>query len=275
MSVGESRTSASVSPNAGHFLDLTELAGEPISGEQLDRLEHRYAWAARFCRDRDVAEIACGTGPGLGLLSAVARSLEAGDISEPILEIARRHYGDRVRISRIDALALPFGPASKDVILLFEAIYYLPDAERFIAECKRVLRPGGHVLIATANKDLSDFNPSPHSHTYYGVVELKNLFTRAGFEVELFGHLSVRDTTLKQRVLRPVKQAVVALGLMPRTMRGKRLLKRLVFGKPVVMPAELEGRSAPIGELEKISGDSADREHKVLYAAARTPTVAA
>ncbi len=249
------------------FSEVTELAGEPISAEQLERLEHRYAWAAEHCRDLDVAEIACGTGPGLGLLSRVAKSLEAGDVSEPILAVARRHYGDRVRLSRIDALALPFAAASKDVILLFEAIYYLPDAEKFVAECRRVLRPRGQVLIATANKDLSDFNPSPHSHVYYGAVELSQLFTRQGFDVELLGHLSVRETTLRQRVLRPVKHLVVALGLMPRTMRGKRFLKRLVFGRPVEMPAELGGgrlKEAPT----KIRDDVPDREHKVLYVAA-------
>jgi len=39
------------------------------------------------------------------------------------------------------------------VIILFEAIYYIPDAEKFVEECARVLRLGGKVLIATANKD--------------------------------------------------------------------------------------------------------------------------
>jgi ubiquinone/menaquinone biosynthesis C-methylase UbiE len=253
------------------FVEVSELAGEPISREQLERLQHRYAWAAQYCGGREVVEVACGSGPGLGLLAAAARSLEAGDVSEPILALARRHYGERVSLQRIDALALPFTAASKDVIVLFEAIYYLADASRFVAECRRVLRPGGRVLVATANKDLSDFNPSPHSHRYYGAVELRELFAREGFRVELFGHLSVRAVGWKQRALRPVKRAVVGLGLMPRTMSGKRLLKRLVFGSPLAMPAELAAAADGPAPPQRLSGERPDREHKVLYLAAQKP----
>ncbi|HEU4427741.1 MAG TPA: class I SAM-dependent methyltransferase [Myxococcota bacterium] len=258
-------------PACEHFVEVSELAGEPISREQLARMQHRYAWAAQYCAGRDVVEVACGSGPGLGLLAAVARSLEAGDVSEPILALARGHYGARVPLRRLDALALPFAAASKDVIVLFEAIYYLADASRFVAECRRVLRPGGHVLVATANKDLSDFNPSPHSHTYYGTVELRALFASAGFRAELFGHLPVSAVGWKQRALRPVKRSVVALGLMPKTMSGKRLLKRLVFGAPLAMPAELAAPESAPTPPRPVSGAAPDCEHKVLYLAAHKP----
>jgi len=254
-----------------HFVEVSELAGDPISREQLERMQHRYAWAAPYCAGRDVVEVACGSGPGLGLLSAAARSLEAGDVSEPILALARWHYGERVPLQRIDAHALPLEAASKDVIVLFEAIYYLADPSRFVAECGRVLRSGGHALVATANKDLSDFNPSPHSHTYYGAVELCELFASAGFRVELFGHLSVGAVGWRQRALRPMKRSLVSLGLMPKTMRGKRLLKRLVFGAPLPMPAELAMPEVAPAPPSRLSGARSDREHKVLYLAARKP----
>lgn len=74
---------------------------------------------------------------------------------------------------QFDAQNMPHADNSMDVIIIFEAIYYLPSAERFVSECKRVLRDGGRVLVVTANKDLYDFNPSPHSYKYYGVIELK------------------------------------------------------------------------------------------------------
>jgi len=262
-------TSAAAALEA-HFVEVSELAGEPISREQLERMQHRYAWAAQYCSGRDVVEVACGSGPGLGILAAAAHSLEAGDISEPILGLARRHYRDRIPLQRIDALALPFAAGSKDVIVLFEAIYYLADASRFVAECLRVLRPGGHVLVATANKDLSDFNPSPHSHAYYGAVELRELFASAGFAALLYGHLSLRAVGWKQRALSPVKRALVALGLMPKTMRSKRLLKRFVFGAPLAMPAELAPPAALVPP-RRLAGVAPDREHKVLYLAAQKP----
>ena len=150
---------------------ITELADDEITYEQLDRLCNRYYWAAEYCAGKDVIEAACGSGPGLGYLLQRSRSVRAGDFSSDILEIARRHYDDRLDLQRFDAQDMPFEDQSADVVILFEALYYMPSADRFVDECQRVLRPGGQVLIATANKDLYDFNPSPHSHVYYGVAE--------------------------------------------------------------------------------------------------------
>jgi len=54
------------------FTEVTELAGAEISAEQLERMAHRYSWAAGYCGGRDVVEVACGSGQGLGLLGKVA-----------------------------------------------------------------------------------------------------------------------------------------------------------------------------------------------------------
>jgi ubiquinone/menaquinone biosynthesis C-methylase UbiE len=246
------------------FSEVTELAGTEISAEQLERMSHRYHWAAQYSRNKDVLEVGCGSGQGLGLLLQLARSVEAGDYSQKVLSIPRSYYGDRVALREFDAQALPYADSSKDVIILFETIYYVQDAARFVRECRRVLRPGGDVLIATANKDLSDFNPSPLSHQYYGTMELVQLFRAEGFEVQLYGHLPVDVVSWRQKVLRPIKRLIVGLGLMPKTMKGKKVLKRLVFGKLIPMPAELKAADNFIPPTE-LSPAAPDRVHKVLY----------
>jgi SAM-dependent methyltransferase len=252
------------------FAEVTEIAGEPISAEQLYRLNHRYTWATTYLAGRDGVEVGCGTGPGLGLLAAAARSLEAGDVSPLMVETARRHYASRIRVSRFDAQSLPFADRCKDVILLFEAIYYIPDATRFIAECARVLRPRGAVLIVTANKDLWDFHPSPYTHRYYGVRELDELFDKHGFDSEFFGFQDASHSSVRQRVLRPVKRLAVMSGLMPKTMAGKRWLKRIVFGAEVSMPAELSAQAKDrYVPPQPLARGQADRRHKIIYAAAR------
>jgi len=251
------------------YSTVTELAGDEITQEQLERLCHRYYWAGSYCKDKDVLEAACGTGPGLGYISGLANSLIAGDYDNGILEIARRHYGGRIDLCQFDAQNTPFEDNSFDVVILFEAIYYLPSAKSFVKECKRVLRDGGFVLIATANKDLYDFNPSPYSHAYYGTVELDDLFADQGFAVECFGYLSVRDVSMRQRVLRPIKKLAVELGLMPKSTRGKKWLKRVVFGHMTTMPAEIDAGMAPYTPPVPVSVTEPDREHKVVYCAAR------
>lgn len=244
---------------------VTEVSGEPGSAEQVDRMRARYYWAGTHCSGKDVLEVACGAGQGLGYLAGMAKSVHGGDISPKLVERARQHYGSRIDIREMDAQSLPFPDSSLDVVILFEAIYYLPDAARFVTECRRVLRPGGKVLIATANKDLFDFNPSPHSHVYYGVRELGDLFGAGGFGSEFFAHTAISETSTRQRLLRPVKKVVVGLGLMPKTMKGKKLLKRLVFGKLQLIPAEIKAGEMAYVPPTPISAGVACADYKVIY----------
>lgn len=251
------------------FLTVTELAGDEISQEQLERMQHRYCWAAQYCSGKNVLEVACGTGPGLGILNTASAHFEAGDYDKDILAIARSHYGNRVNLKQFDATAMPYPDKSKDVIILFEALYYIENAQQFINECMRILRPNGIILISTANKDLSDFNPSPHSYKYYGVKEMNEIFSVNGFLCEFFGYINIDHISSKQRLLRPIKRAAVSLGLMPKTMASKRLLKRLVFGRLLQMPFELDLKNYVFNVPLGLNKNASDERHKVLYCLAQ------
>jgi len=248
---------------------VTELAGDEISHEQFDRLCHRYYWAGPYCENKDVVEVACGTGPGLGYLAGLARSLRGGDYTNRILNTAKKHYQDRIDLRQFDAQAMPYEDRSADVIVIFEAIYYLPDPDAFVQECLRLLRPGGTVLIATANKDLYDFNPSPHSYQYFGVKEFHELFDSRNFRVECFGYLSVESVSWRQRLLRPIKKLATSLHLIPKNMAGKKLLKRLVFGSLVPMPAEITENMIEYTPPQPLPSDQPDLRYKVIYCAAQ------
>jgi len=250
------------------FVSVTELSNDTVTREQVERMCHRYYWAGNYCRGRDTVEAGCGTGQGAGYLASLAKSYQAGDYSEEILAIARAHYGERIGFLRFDAQYMPFPDRSLDVVVLFEALYYVPSADRFTAECRRVLRPGGMVLVATANKDLFDFNPSPFSTVYHGVREIDELFGRHGFDIDLFGYMPVEGLSLRQTVLRPIKKFVVSSGLMPRTMAGKKLLKRLVFGSLVPLPPEIAEGMIPYTPPIPIAKGQADARHKVIYCVA-------
>lgn len=246
---------------------VTEVSGEEVTPAQIDRLAQRYYWAGDLSRGRDVLEVACGAGQGLGHLASVARSIRAGDITPSLVARASAHYGARVPLSIMDAQNLPFEDSSLDVVILFEAIYYLASADRFIAEANRVLRPGGQILIATANKDLFDFNPSPFSVKYFGVTELYELLRKCGFTAAFLGGSPVSTDGLKQRIVRSMKRTAVALRLIPRSMSGKRLLKRLVFGKLMTMPAELHA-GMPYTAPVPLSPTVPDAMHQVIYCVA-------
>jgi ubiquinone/menaquinone biosynthesis C-methylase UbiE len=244
------------------FEDVTELSGSQVSREQIHRMFNRYFWTAQQVKNKDVLEVACGVGQGVGLIGHSARSIVAGDFSESILERARAHYGDRYRFMQFDAQDMPFEDNSFDAVVIHEALYYVPDASKFVAEAKRVLRPGGRILLTNSNKDLYDFNPSPHSYVYHGTVELGALLGTEGFDTQFWGSGQLAEVGLRQKLTRPAKRIVVGLGLMPKSMESKRFLKRLIFGKLLQMPAEITPDMASRENITQIPGDKPCRSHK-------------
>ncbi|MCP2126912.1 class I SAM-dependent methyltransferase [Bradyrhizobium ottawaense] len=254
---------------ATDFTTITELAGDEVTRQQVASACHRYYWAAPYCKEKDVLEIACGSGFGLGYLAQQARSIRAGDINPASVARVNAYYGDRVPTQVIDAQALPFADSSLDVIIIFEALYYLGAPSAFVAECRRVLRPGGHVLVTNSNKDMPDFNPSPYSQTYHGVVELGRLFDPTTFFTNFFGYWTYETAPVWQRALVPVKKAVVAMNLMPKTMNGKKFLKRIVFGNLVPMPVEIAEGMIDYTPPAQIPAGVPDRRHRVVYCAAQ------
>jgi SAM-dependent methyltransferase len=254
------------------FLAVTELAGDEVSLEQVERICRRYYWAGEYCGGKDVLEVACGTGQGLGYLASVARSVVGGDYSQPILDIATRNYAERIKLKRFDAQQIPFPDRSFDVVILFEALYYIRDADQFFSEARRVLRAGGTLLIATANKNLYDFTPSPHSVHYHNVPELAEALKRHGFTTEFFGDTPIDSTSVRQRLLRPLKALASRLGLVPKSMAAKKLLKRMVFGHLTRMPAEINAETAQRVPPKSIASDRPNTSHKVIYCAASLST---
>lgn len=251
------------------YTQVTEVTGEPVSREQIVRMLTRYHWARSYCQNREVLELACGSGQGLGYLVRGAKKIVGGDYSAPLVRIARHHYRDRIPLLRLDAQAIPFRDQSFDVVLLYEAIYYLPDREAFARECHRVLRSHGVLLLCTANKDLPDFNPSPHSFFYPNPPDFVEWLRPFGFQVECFADSPVDYTNWKQKILSRIKKTTVRFDLMPKTMTGKKIFKRLVFGKLVPLPPELTEVMGPHPFPNPISCERKDMVHKVIFALAQ------
>lgn len=247
------------------YTDVTEARGNQITREALDMMFTRYAFAARYCEGREVLEVACGAGQGLGLLQRRAGRAVGVDYTLGLLAMARAQYGSRVPLAQVDAHALPFRVASFDVVVLYEALYYLADPLVFLREARRVLRPGGHLLVCTVNREWPDFNPSPFSTRYHSADELRGLLSSAGFGVAMFAGFPVAASTGRDRAVSRLKRAAVALRLMPKTMAGKRLLKRLFLGRLVDFPAELRDGAATYREPAALPPGHASG-HKVLYA---------
>ena len=255
--------SAGKAAMAADFASVTEQPCQGATRMQMSMLRTRYGWAAEHAAGKDVLEVACGAGLGLGWLAKRARRVEAGDINQENCRIASATYRGQanIRVERMDALDLPFEDSCFDVALLFEALYYLPDVPTFLAEARRVLRPGGRLLMATVNSEWSGFQPSPLHTRYWTAAELVEALAQAGFVTNVSAAFPQLDATgIRNRL----KTIAAHYGCMPRTMRGKAVLKRIFYGRLDRIPSRLE----PAGSGERMipAEDAADlTRYRNLY----------
>ena len=248
------------------FITVTELPGSQATREQLARLYHRYHTAGQYAAGKRVLEVACGAGLGLGYLARTAKSVVGGDYTENLLRIAQSHYQGRVPLVRLDAHHLPFRDRAFDLIVLFEAIYYLAQAEQFIVESRRVLSDGGILLIGTVNKDWSELTPSALSTRYFSVPELRDLLTQQGFDnLEFFGAFPTTATSPKQKIVSLIRRLAIALNLVPKTLGGRERLKRLFYGTLTPLQPEVEDGMAELYPLVPIANYLPNTEFKIIY----------
>jgi ubiquinone/menaquinone biosynthesis C-methylase UbiE len=109
--------------------------------------EHR-SWACSQAMG-DTLEVAIGTGLNLPHYPADVR-LTALDLSSEMLAIARSRateLGLAVSFKEGDAQELPFADGSFDSVVCTYAMCSVPDEARTISEMKRVLKPGGRLIL--------------------------------------------------------------------------------------------------------------------------------
>lgn len=248
------------------YSTVTELPGNYAHRDQIAAIETRYMWASEFCIGKDVLEIACGAGLGLGLLKQVSKSLVACDIDDNVLNYARSNFkGSDVNIIKVDAKNLCFQDQQFDVILCFEAIYYFESLSHFIKQVKRVLKPNGILLITSVNPQWLEFNPSPFSTNYYNIKDLVNLLESQNFKTVTSICFQSADRTLFQKFTICVRKIAIKFGLIPKTMKGKAFLKKLFYGKLQKIPNKIVFSTADYSKPQVIRRDDKLESYKFYY----------
>jgi SAM-dependent methyltransferase len=151
------------------------------------RHEVVYERLADRCADRDVLEAGCGEGYGADLIADGARRVIGLDYDESAVAHVRARY-PRVEMHQGNLASLPLPEGAVDVVVNFQVIEHLWDQAQFVAECQRVLRPGGLLLMSTPNR--ITFSPgrdtpiNPFHTRELNAAELTELLCSAGLSVE-------------------------------------------------------------------------------------------
>lgn len=97
----------------------------------------------------DLLDAGCGTGAMLALFKRDApdKRYTGIDLSERMIEVARKKRLPGVRFVVGDCEALPFADGSFDVVTCSMSFHHYPNPDRFFASLRRVLRPGGRLIL--------------------------------------------------------------------------------------------------------------------------------
>lgn len=196
---------------------LPEVAGQ-IAFEHL----HRYHFARRLVEGLDVLDVACGEGYGSDIVARSAKSVVGVDIAaEAVLHATKRYGGDRLRFVEASAAALPFADAQFDAVVSFETIEHHDKHEEMLSEIRRVLKPGGMLIISSPNKLHYSIEPG-----YNNPYHVKELF-REEF-VALVGRYFQHQALFGQRVVHGSLMVRSSAGTNDVTLKNIRLEKGIL-----------------------------------------------
>ncbi|MER7211880.1 class I SAM-dependent methyltransferase [Streptosporangium sp. NPDC000239] len=162
----------------------TELTRNYLDPLPLDRAV--LAVFAELVRDAGpVAELGCGPGRTSAHLRDLGVDVFGVDLSPVMIDIAREAYPDmRFEVGSMDALAL----ADDELrgVLSWYSIIHVPPREvpAYFAEFRRVLAPGGHLLLGFFESEGDPVTPFDHKVTTayrWPIDDLAKLATDAGF----------------------------------------------------------------------------------------------
>ena len=118
-----------------------------------ERFEERRDWLLGFVSPGDrVLDLGCGEGSFAAALAGAGAQVTMADVASGALERARQAAPAAEAVLLAEDEPLPFAADAFDVAWCGETLEHVADATGLATELRRVLRPGGTLLVATPNQ---------------------------------------------------------------------------------------------------------------------------
>ena len=124
---------------------------------QIELIEELLLWADCNADNppQNIIDVGCGIGGSTLHLAEKFGSSATGITLSPVQasrakeRAAEAGLSDRVKFEVANALDMPFADNTFDLVWSLESGEHMPDKAKFLAECYRVLKPGGKMIFAT------------------------------------------------------------------------------------------------------------------------------
>jgi ubiquinone/menaquinone biosynthesis C-methylase UbiE len=167
------------------------------------------AQLAKLPHPNSILDVGCGTGTLLFRLQAQTNATLAGlDISTQMLALARQKLGAAVDLRQGDSENLPWQPQTFDLVCCTLSFHHYPAPDRALAEMRRVLKPGGALLLAditmpTPARQLVNlilpFLSTGDRH-FYSQAEIFSLLSQTGFKAPAWNPINGSTFLVSARV---------------------------------------------------------------------------
>jgi ArsR family transcriptional regulator len=145
------------------------------------------AGTAALLRLGDVLDVGSGDGAAAATIAPYCRSLTCVDTNARLIDAARERLArqDHVRVQVADGHDLPFPDASFDDVLIFHTLTYAERPARVLAECARVLRPAGRLVVLCLDEHQQSEVTERYGerHPGFSPRALRGMLSRAGLTV--------------------------------------------------------------------------------------------
>ena len=135
--------------SAGFFADLDAYHFEKL--HHLPRLVDFTAWAGR-----DVLDVGCGAGVEVVRFARGGARITGVDLSEQAAKLTVQNLTQqrlRAQVAVVDGEQLPLRDESVDFVYAHGVVQYTSNPPALVAECRRVLRPGGLAMFRSTTGD--------------------------------------------------------------------------------------------------------------------------
>lgn len=106
------------------------------------------------------------------------------EISLPMIDAGRERWRDAVELHCADVTAMPLADSAADGIVSVNTIYFWPDPGAALREVRRVLRPGGRLVLGIRRQSVMRLSPITwFGFRLYSLGAIEDLLRQAGFAV--------------------------------------------------------------------------------------------